>query len=184
MAGPEVLRAQGLPVARPRLAVLDHLADPDTDDILAEVRRSLPRVSVQAGCDVLRALTAVDAPPWCTATGRTAPRGTTSGRHRPPSTHRTCSAGRRRTPKQPARAAQRATARSRAAASLHSQDSDFGQAGALYDEVFDDGAKERFRATLTGQDAAITVPEIRERCFPYWTNVDPDLGAALRAAIV
>ncbi|MGV8965486.1 MAG: catalase [Cellulomonas sp.] len=72
----------------------------------------------------------------------------------------------------------------RSAATLHAQDSDFGQAGALYREVFDDAAKARFVATLTGQGSSITIPGIRERFFAYWTSVDAELGATLRAAVV
>ena len=71
----------------------------------------------------------------------------------------------------------------RAAQTLRSEDSDFGQAGTLYREVFDDAAKARFVATLTGQGASITIPEIRERFFWYWGQVDADLGAQLRAAL-
>jgi catalase len=71
----------------------------------------------------------------------------------------------------------------RAAATLHPQDSDFGQAGTLYREVFDDAAKARFLATLTGQGKAITIEEIRERFFQYWTNVDAELGAKLRSEV-
>ncbi|MBC7551088.1 MAG: catalase [Cellulomonas sp.] len=70
----------------------------------------------------------------------------------------------------------------RAAATLHPQDSDFGQAGALFRDVFDDAAKARFVATLTGQGMSITIPAIRERFFAYWTSVDAGLGATLRAA--
>ena len=71
----------------------------------------------------------------------------------------------------------------RAAATLHPQDSDFGQAGALFRDVFDDAAKARFVATLTGQGSSITIPAIRERFFAYWTSVDAGLGATLRAAV-
>ncbi|TFV96477.1 catalase [Leifsonia flava] len=69
----------------------------------------------------------------------------------------------------------------RAAATLHTEDSDFGQAGTLYREVFDDAAKARFLETITGAVGGTTVPEIRERAIQYWTNVDAALGAALRA---
>lgn len=72
----------------------------------------------------------------------------------------------------------------RAAATLHSQGSDFGPAGTLYRDVFDDAAKARFVATLTGQGSAITIPAIRERFFEYWTNVDAELGSTLRAAVI
>ena len=71
----------------------------------------------------------------------------------------------------------------RTAATLHSEDSDFGQPGTLYREVYDDGAKARLLETLTGQGQSITIDEIRERFFQYWTNVDAELGAKLRAAV-
>ncbi|WP_306300804.1 catalase-related domain-containing protein, partial [Microbacterium sp. BF1] len=64
---------------------------------------------------------------------------------------------------------------------LHSEDDDFGQAGTLYREVFDAEQRARFLETLTGQGRSITIDAIRERFFQYWTNVDADLGAALRA---
>lgn len=70
----------------------------------------------------------------------------------------------------------------RSAATLHADDSDFGQAGTLYRDVFSAAAKERLVQTLAGQAAAITVDEIRARFFAYWTNVDAGLGAQLIAA--
>ncbi|WP_430593143.1 catalase [Humidisolicoccus flavus] len=69
----------------------------------------------------------------------------------------------------------------RAAATLHSEDDDFGQAGTLYREVFDDAAKERFLETITGAVGGVQRDDIRERAIQYWTNVDADLGAKLRA---
>jgi catalase len=48
--------------------------------------------------------------------------------------------------------------------------------------VFSAEAKVRFLETLSGQAHAISIDEIRERFFQYWTNVDGDLGTALRAA--
>jgi catalase len=71
----------------------------------------------------------------------------------------------------------------RAAYTLRAEDSDFGQAGTLYREVFDDAARGRFLETLTGQGNSITVDEIRERFFQYWTNVDASLGAKLRESV-
>ncbi len=70
----------------------------------------------------------------------------------------------------------------RTAATLHAEDDDFGQPGTLYREVFDADAKARFLETLSGQAQAITVDDIRERFFVYWTNVDAGLGQALRDA--
>lgn len=70
----------------------------------------------------------------------------------------------------------------RSAATLHAEDSDFGQAGTLYRDVFSDESKLRLQRTLAGQANAISVGAIRERFFQYWTNVDASLGDALRQA--
>ena len=71
----------------------------------------------------------------------------------------------------------------RAAATLHPEDSDFGQAGALYRNVFSVDAKVRFLATLTGQGQALTNDAIKVRFVQYWTNVDADLGRQLAEAL-
>ncbi len=71
----------------------------------------------------------------------------------------------------------------RSAATLHSEDSDFGQAGTLYRDVFDDTAKDRFLDTITGAVGGVQSAEIRERAIQYWTNVDAGLGDALRTAL-
>ncbi len=71
----------------------------------------------------------------------------------------------------------------RQAYTLHAEDDDFGQPGTLYREVFDDAARARFLETLTGQGKAINVDVVRENFFQYWTNVDANLGAQLRAAV-
>ncbi|WP_435299909.1 catalase [Timonella sp. A28] len=71
----------------------------------------------------------------------------------------------------------------RSAYTLRSDDSDFGQAGSLYRDVFSDEQRARFVETLTGQGNSITVPEIRERFFQYWTQVDQNLGDQLRQSV-
>lgn len=71
----------------------------------------------------------------------------------------------------------------RSAYTLRSDDDDFGQAGTLYREVYDDAAKARFLDTLVGQYESLTVARIQERFVQYWTNVDQDLGAKIRARI-
>jgi catalase len=68
-----------------------------------------------------------------------------------------------------------------AAHSLHAEDSDFGQAGTLYREVYDDAAKARFLDTITGAVGGVKRSDIKERAIQYWTNVDAELGAKLRA---
>lgn len=60
MSDTELLRRQGLRATAPRLAVLRALegrAHLGADEVLQEVRRTLPTVSVQAVYDVLNALT-------------------------------------------------------------------------------------------------------------------------------
>lgn len=71
----------------------------------------------------------------------------------------------------------------RSAYSLHAEDDDFGQAGTLYREVFDDAARARFLDTLTGQGKAIANDTVLENFFGYWSSVDADLGARLRTAV-
>ncbi len=71
----------------------------------------------------------------------------------------------------------------RAAATLHAEDDDFGQAGTLYRDVFDDAARARFLTTITGHVGGVRRDDIRERAIQYWTQVDAGLGAALRAAL-
>jgi catalase len=68
-----------------------------------------------------------------------------------------------------------------AAHSLHAEDGDFVQAGALYREVYDDAAKARLLDTITGAVGGVKSPGIKERAIQYWTNVDAELGAKLRA---
>ena len=69
----------------------------------------------------------------------------------------------------------------RAAATLRSDDSDFGQAGTLYRDVYDASAKERFLDTITGAISGVERADVTERAIAYWTNVDADLGVKLRA---
>ncbi|MDR0592357.1 MAG: catalase [Bifidobacteriaceae bacterium] len=70
----------------------------------------------------------------------------------------------------------------RSAASLHPDDDDFGQAGAMVREVFDDAARDRLVATLAGQYQGLTRPEVKERFWVYWASIDPGLAARVRRA--
>jgi catalase len=71
----------------------------------------------------------------------------------------------------------------RSAATLHAEDDDFGQAGTLYREVFDDDARARFLDTVSGAVSGVRREDIRERAIQYWTNVDATLGRDLRARL-
>ncbi|MGO4228335.1 catalase [Arthrobacter sp. YAF34] len=64
---------------------------------------------------------------------------------------------------------------------LHAEDSDFGQAGTLYREVYNDGEKGRLLETVTGAVSGVKNADIKERAIAYWTNVDAEFGAKLRA---
>ncbi|WP_291378630.1 catalase [Demequina sp.] len=72
---------------------------------------------------------------------------------------------------------------SRVAATLHAEDDDFGQAGTLYRDVMDDAAKERLVGNIAGHVSQVTHADLLERVYEYWTNVDADLGARVRAAV-
>lgn len=62
----------------------------------------------------------------------------------------------------------------------HEEDDDFGQAGTLYRDVFDDGEKERLVHNITNAMNGITNKDIEERVYQYWTNVDENLGQKVR----
>lgn len=71
----------------------------------------------------------------------------------------------------------------RAAYVKHPEDDDFGQAGTLYRDVFDDAAKERFVHNITNKMLAITNKEIEERVYEYWGKVDADLETKVRESL-
>ncbi|KQQ06292.1 MULTISPECIES: catalase [unclassified Rathayibacter] len=71
----------------------------------------------------------------------------------------------------------------RAAATLHPEDDDFGQAGTLYREVLDDDAKARLVANIAGHVSKVTRPELRQRVLQYWANVDSSLSQRVAEAL-
>ncbi|WBU36828.1 catalase [Homoserinibacter sp. YIM 151385] len=71
----------------------------------------------------------------------------------------------------------------RAAATLHPEDDDFGQAGTLVREVLDDAARDRLVANIVGHVSGVTIPELRERVLAYWRSVDPQLGDRVAAGL-
>ncbi|WP_334171020.1 catalase [Sinomonas sp.] len=70
-----------------------------------------------------------------------------------------------------------------AAHSLHAEDGDFVQPGILYREVFNDAERARFLETIAGAVGGVKRADIKERAIQYWTNVDAELGAKLRAEL-
>lgn len=71
----------------------------------------------------------------------------------------------------------------RAAATLHSEDDDFGQARTLYSEVMNESEQARLVSNIAGHLGVVESEEIRERGMQYWDNVHPELGARVRDAI-
>lgn len=65
----------------------------------------------------------------------------------------------------------------RAAATLHRDDNDFVQPGALVRDVLDDAARDRLVNNIIGHVGGVTIDDIRSRALEYWSSVDPVLGA-------
>jgi catalase len=65
----------------------------------------------------------------------------------------------------------------------HEQDDDWGQARALLREVFDDAARERFVDNVVGHLCNGVSPEVLERAFQYWRNVDKDMGDRIETEV-
>ncbi len=71
----------------------------------------------------------------------------------------------------------------RAAYSLHSEDDDFGQAGTLVREVWDDAQRSGAVETISGGLLGGVTGDVLERALQYWRNVDADLGARIEKAV-
>jgi catalase len=71
----------------------------------------------------------------------------------------------------------------RAAATLHSDDDDFSQAGALVRDVLDDEARDRLVSNIAAHVSKVTIPELRERAVQYWRNIDVTLGDRVARAL-
>lgn len=71
----------------------------------------------------------------------------------------------------------------REAYTLREDDDDFGQAGTLVREVFDDAARERFVLTVAGHLLGGVSEPVLERAFAYWSNVDAEIGKRIEEAV-
>jgi catalase len=65
----------------------------------------------------------------------------------------------------------------------HAEDDDFGQAGTMVREVFDDAARERLVTNVVGHLLNGVTEPVLERAFEYWSNVDKDLGSKIEAGV-
>jgi catalase len=71
----------------------------------------------------------------------------------------------------------------RTAYSLHPEDDDYGQPRTLINEVMDDAARDRLVANVAGHAAKCKRPEVLERVFTYWRNIDKTTGDRIEAAV-
>ena len=70
----------------------------------------------------------------------------------------------------------------RAAYTLHAEDDDFGQAGTLVREVFNEAQRAALVAQVSGALAGVR-GEVRERAFGYWKSVDRAVGENIESAV-
>jgi catalase len=72
----------------------------------------------------------------------------------------------------------------RSAYTLRADDDDFGQAGTLVREVFDDAQRKRLVETLVGQYDALKHEQVRERFLWYWNSVDSGTADRIKAQVL
>jgi catalase len=70
-----------------------------------------------------------------------------------------------------------------AAASLHTEDDDWGQPGTLVREVMDDAARDRLVHNIAGHLLEGVSEPVLVRAFEYWHNVDKHLGDRIEADV-
>jgi len=58
-----------------------------------------------------------------------------------------------------------------------------GQANTLINHVMDDAARERLVGNVAGHAGDVKSPEILERVFEYWKNIDADIGKRIEEAV-
>ncbi len=71
----------------------------------------------------------------------------------------------------------------RSAYTLHAEDDDFGQAGILVREVWNDAQREQFVEQVVGSLLGGVQPQVLERVFQYWKNVDATVGQQIEGRV-
>ncbi len=71
----------------------------------------------------------------------------------------------------------------RQANTLHQDDDDWGQAGTLVRDVFDDAERDRLVANVAGHLSNGVSDKVLERAFQYWRNVDQSIGDRIAEAV-
>jgi catalase len=72
----------------------------------------------------------------------------------------------------------------RSAQTLHSHDDDYGQAGTLVREVFDDAARDRLVSNVVGHLLDGVSEPVLERAFGYWKNIDKTVGDRIERGVL
>ncbi len=72
----------------------------------------------------------------------------------------------------------------RAAYALRPEDDDFGQAGTLVREVWDDAQRERFVHNVAGHILGGVSERLLPQVFDYWKNVDADTGKRIEELVM
>jgi catalase len=70
-----------------------------------------------------------------------------------------------------------------AAATLHAEDDDWGQAGTLVREVMDDAARDRLVSNVVGHLLNRVSEPVLVRAFEYWRNIDPGIGERVERGV-
>jgi catalase len=71
----------------------------------------------------------------------------------------------------------------RSAYELHAEDDDFGQAGTLVRDIWNDAQRAEFVDTVTGHLLAGVHGEVLEKAFQYWKDVDGDTGKQIEEKV-
>ena len=71
----------------------------------------------------------------------------------------------------------------RSAYELHAQDDDFGQAGTLVREVWNDAQRADFVETVAGHLLGGVTGEVLGKAFDYWKSVDSDTGKQIEELV-
>ncbi|MEV6772552.1 catalase [Nocardia sp. NPDC051030] len=65
----------------------------------------------------------------------------------------------------------------------HSEDGDFGQAGTLVREVYDDAARDRLVGNVVGHILGGVQEPVLSRVFEYWKSVDSEIGKRIEEGV-
>ena len=66
---------------------------------------------------------------------------------------------------------------------LHAEDDDFGQAGTLVRDVWNDAQRDQFVDQVAGSLLGGVCSPVLERAFEYWKSVDPTTGQQIEAKV-